>query len=130
MADGMRPLRDLTRLVFDAELARLRAASEEVRACIAAADGLAAEAARRGAEVSAMDGAPDLALRTGQDARWQAWLGRERARLAREAAQAAARREAQRKVAERAFGRLEALARVQEKLAADRSARRARRPDS
>lgn len=127
MGDRLQPLQDLTRLVFDAELAKLRQGSDEVRACKAEIDRLAAQQASRLAEIAGMGAEPDLALRTGQDVRWQAWVDGERARLARAAAQAAARREAQRQVTERAFGRVEALARLQEKARDERRSRVARR---
>lgn len=130
MGERLQPLQDLTRLVFDAELAKLRQCSEEVRACKAELDRLAARQASRLAETSEMTAEPDLALTTGQDARWLAWVGAERARLARQAAQAAARREAQRQVTERAFGRVEALARLQAKARDERLSRLARRVEN
>ncbi|GKY86684.1 hypothetical protein [Sinisalibacter aestuarii] len=111
-------LEALAGMVFEAELARLDALSRALadrKADLAALDG----ARRKRAEALAGDcGADDLAFITGQDARWSGWLGRERARISREVAEIAARREAQRLRAQTAFGKRDALRMIREREAA------------
>jgi len=107
MSGALRSLEEITAMVLDAELARLRQLSDELALLRAEAAELAARArARR--ETLAADG-PDLAFGTGRDALWLGWIARERARLNSEIAQLAARREAQRLIARTAFGRVEAI---------------------
>ncbi len=127
MSDRLRPLEELTRMVLDAELAKLRRLSEETRQRRDEIARLGAARAARSAEVTGADPARDLAFQTGQDARWQAWVARQHGRLSREAAESAARREAQRKLAQRAFGQVEALAGIRALDDEERRLRAARR---
>ena len=127
MTDGLRGLQDLTRMLLDAELAELRHLSEDARLKRQELDRLGAALAARSEALRGGDPFDDLAYRTGQDARWQAWTAGARAELNREAAAIAARREAQRKKAQRAFGRVEALAGIRRLEAEERRLREARR---
>lgn len=127
MSDGLRPLQDLTQILLDAELARLRQLSEETRLRQGDVARLGAALSARSEQLESTDSMDDLAFRTGQDARWQAWTAREKKRLMREAAEVAARREAQRKKAQRAFGQVEALAGLRRLEAEKRKLRQARK---
>jgi len=127
MSDGLRPLQDLTQILLDAELARLRQLSEQTRLRQGDVARLGAALSARSEQLESTDSMDDLAFRTGQDARWQAWTAREKKRLMREAAEVAARREAQRKKAQRAFGQVEALAGLRRLEAEERKLREARK---
>lgn len=127
MGDDIRRLQDLTRILLDAELATLQHLSDEARLKQEAVHQLGAAQAERAAALKAGDPLDDLAFRFGQDARWQAWAADAKGRLVREAAECAARREAQRKRAQRAFGRVEALAGLQRMEDEERKLRDARR---
>ena len=127
MTDGLRGLQDLTRMLLDAELSELRQLSEDARLKRQELDRLGAALAARSEALRGGDPFDDFAYRTGQDARWQAWTAGARAELNREAAAIAARREAQRKKAQRAFGRVEALAGIRRLEAEERRLREARR---
>ena len=109
MSDRMRPLLGLTKMVLDAELAKLRALSDETRRRQDEIADLQATLAARSADVKRADPATDLSLLSGRDAHWQSWVGVTRRRLTGEAAEIAARREAQRLRAQRAFGQVHAL---------------------
>jgi len=115
MSEELRSLQDLTQMILDAELTKLRQLSQETRRRQDEIARLGAALAARSAEVKRADPSNDLALRTGQDARWQAWVARTNSRLTREAADVAARREAQRLTAQRAFGRVHALGKIRER---------------
>lgn len=124
---GLAPLQRLTRMLLDAELAKLNRAAGEVAALRAEIARLASARAARTAAVANVDPDGDLALETGRDALWLEWSAAKRARLAREMAQAAARAEAQRLIAQRAFGRNHALARIASDRAEARRVQMARR---
>ena len=110
----------ITRMMLDAELAKLSELTGEVAVRRATLDRLTAQKATRAAAVAATGNTPDLALATGRDALWTAWLEARRADAARALAQAAARAEAQRLVTSRAFGRNLALDRIREAQAEER----------
>ncbi len=114
MGDQLKMLEMLTRMKLDAELSRLRDLSEEVRRRRDEIAALGSEVRARSDALSAADPETDLALQTGQDARWQLWVARESSRLSRAAAEVSARREAQRRKAERAFGQVHALGKIRE----------------
>lgn len=98
----------VTRLVLDAELAKLRTIGAEVdgfRAAIAELDRDVRTRARHLANLEA----DDSARLAGRDGPWLGWVARQRRSLTGAMADAAARRETQRVVARRAFGRVEAL---------------------
>ena len=121
MRDRIRPLEEVTQTILDAELAELKRLAEETRARQDEITRLGAAVSARSAQIGGADSADDLAFRTGQDARWQAWVARARSRLKREAAEAAARRAAQFKKAQKALGQVDAVARIR---ALDDDARR------
>ncbi|MCB1327938.1 MAG: hypothetical protein KDK28_00030 [Maritimibacter sp.] len=127
MTDDLRPLQDLTRILLDAELAKLQQLTEDTQTKQAALDKLGAALALRASQVKQADVADDLAFCTGQDARWQAWTAAAKGQLRREAAESAARREAQRQKAQFAFGRVEALEGIRQLEAEERKLRAARR---
>ena len=127
MSDDLRRLQDLTQILLDAELAKLQRLSEETRHRQDEAARLGAALSARSDVLKRTDPLADLAFQTGQDARWQAWTARARKRLVREAAEIAARREAQRKTARRAFGQVEALAGIRRLEEDERKLREARR---
>lgn len=127
MSDDLRRLQDLTQILLDTELAKLQQLAEETRRREQAVAKLGAALTARSDALKGTDPLTDLAFQTGQDARWQAWATREKKHLMREAAEIAAQREAQRKKAQKAFGRVEALAGI-ERLEEDaRKLRAARR---
>ncbi|HCQ65902.1 MAG TPA: hypothetical protein DIU07_12455 [Rhodobacteraceae bacterium] len=130
MSDRLRPLEDLTRILLDAELAKLRQLSQESRLREDEATRLGEALATRSEQLKTIDPLTDLALQTGQDAQWQAWAAHAKKRLMREAAEVAARREAQRKKAQRAFGQVEALAGIRRLEDEERMLRAARRVHS
>ena len=109
MSRELHSLEALTGMTLDAGLAPLKAISDGIRAGQAQIAALEERCATRAAVVNAQAGAPDPALLAGQDARWLGWVQAERARINSEIAEAASRREAQRVVARRAFGRVEAI---------------------
>ncbi len=121
MRDRIRPLEEVTQTILDAELAELKRLAEEARARQDEISRLGAAVAARSAEIGGADAVDDLAFQTGQDARWQAWVSRAQGQLKREAAEAAARREAQFKKAQKALGQVDAVARIR---ALDEDARR------
>ena len=127
MNDQLRSLQNVTQIILDAELAKLRRLSDETRLRQEKLAELVAVRAARSVEVQNGNASKDLAFQTGQDGRWQAWVARANSRLTREAADAAARREAQRMKAQRAFGRVDALARIRALEDDARKQRKARR---
>ncbi len=127
MSDQLKTLEALVQMKLDAELARLRKVSEETRRRRDEIAALGAEVQARSEVLNGADLAGDLALQAGQDARWQAWIARETSRLNREAAEAAARREAQRMKARRAFGQVHALGEIRKIEAEEKRLRDARR---
>ncbi len=127
MSDHFRPLEEVTQTILDAELAELKRLSDETRLRQDEIARLGAALAARGADLRGGSAADDLAFQSGQDARWQAWVAREGKRLTREAAEVAARREAQRKKAQRALGQVDAVARIRALEDEERRQRAARR---
>ena len=127
MTDGLRPLQELTGILLDAELAKLRQLTEETRSKQAALETLGRALRVRASQVKQDGVGEDLAFCTGQDARWQAWTAAQQGRLRREAAESAARREAQLKKAQFAFGRVKALDGIRRFEAEERAQRVARR---
>lgn len=128
MDEQLKSLQDLGRLILDAELADLRRLADETHRRQLEIARLGAAVAKRSAELGGPRAADDLAFRVGQDGAWLAWLSEERNRLTRAAADAAARREAQRKRAQRALGQvsaLEGIVRLDEEERRMRKARRA-----
>jgi hypothetical protein len=98
----------VTGLVLDAELARLRDVTAEVAAVrlqIAELD----EALRDRTAVLRHGEGADCAHLAGRDGPWLDWVAARKRALNAALAEVAARREAQRVVARRAFGRAEAL---------------------
>lgn len=126
MTEELAELGRVTRLVLDAELARLRDVTAEVavlRVQIAELDA----ALRDRTSVLSQGERVDCAHLAGRDGPWLDWVaGRKRA-LNAVLAEAAARREAQRVVARRAFGRAEALSGLLLRNDADLRQRQARR---
>lgn len=112
MNDQLRGLEELSQLILDTELAKLRRLADETRRRQDEIAELGAALARRSAELDGAGAGEDLAFRSGRDAAWLAWVARERGRRVRVAAEAAARREAQHRQAQRAFGQVDALARL------------------
>lgn len=127
MSDDLRRLQDLTQILLDAELAKLQKLTEETRLRQNEVAQLGAALAARSEALKSPDPQADLAFQTGQDARWQAWTARAKKRLMQEAAEVAARREVQRKKAQKAFGRVEALAGIQRLEEEERKLQEARR---
>ncbi len=127
MNDDLRPLEALTRMKLDTELARLRRLSEVAEARRREISALGASVEARSRAIAEADPARDLALLSGQDAIWQDWVQRQKRRLTRDAAEAAAQREAQRVRAQRAFGETEALKGLRELAVNDRKAQAVRR---
>lgn len=129
MRDQLGPLEELTRIRLDAELAKLRRCSEDLRQRRSEVASLGAALAARSEDLR-NTGAADAALCSGQDAIWQAWVARRKRQLSRDAAQAASRREAQLKTALKAFGQAEALAGLRDLENEERRRARARRSQS
>lgn len=127
MSDGLHSLQGLTRILLDAELAKLRHLSAETRLRQDEVARLDAALAARTQTLASTDPLNDLAFRTGQDAQWQAWTARAKKRLMRELAEAAAQREAQRKKAQHAFGQVEALAGIRQIEEDEKKLREARK---
>lgn len=127
MNDDLRRLQDLTQILLDADLARLQQLADETRRRQDEVVKLGTALTARSNALKGTDEATDLAFQTGQDARWQAWTTREKKRLMRETAEIAAQREAQRKKAQKAFGRVEALAGIRRLQEEERKLHEARR---
>ncbi|HHC29845.1 MAG TPA: hypothetical protein ENK80_04690 [Rhodobacterales bacterium] len=127
MSQNLRDLEALATIVFDAEMAHLNVLSNDLSAWRAQIERLAAERAARSAALDGAGGEPDLAFLFGQDARWAGWIHQERQRLAKEVANAAARREEQVLKTQRAFGKRDALRRLREREEAARNRMQARR---
>lgn len=127
MSDDLRPLQDMTRIILDAELAKLRQLSLETRLRQDEVVQIGAALAARSEQLKSADPLTDLAFQVGQDAQWQAWTACAKKRLLREAAEIAARREAQRKKAQKAFGQVEAFKGIRQLEDDERKLRAARR---
>lgn len=115
MRRDLQDLEALTRMVLDAELAKLRAASTEVAAHRAKIAALNAEVAIRAQSVKAAAEGLDLASSLGQDARWLSWVMQKKKELNAEMSRAAAALEAQQQKAKHAFGRVEAVSGLRQK---------------
>lgn len=130
MTGALKSLKALTQLTLDAELARLKALSDELGARHAEVETLMAYGRDRAAALAQGAAENDLAFALGRDEAWLAWSARQRSRLSLEIAQVKARREAQRVVASRAFGRVEAIAELDRREAEQRRLTAARRGGS
>ena len=128
MTKSVQSLEDLTRMTLDAELAQLKVLSGEINDRRAEIEAMKIQRAKRARMVETQG--VDLAFQSGQDARWLDWMAREQARLNLDLAHLAARWEAQRAVASRAFGRVEALAELGWREAEERRVQAARRETS
>lgn len=130
MSKDLERLEALTRMTFDAELAKLRASAEALVALQAEVGALNKQLRDRGRGLQEAPEGWDFARGFGQDARWQVWITQEKRRLNLAIASKAAEMEAQKRVAKRAFGRLDAIAGLREKASADRKVAAARRLDA
>lgn len=108
MSEQIAEIARVTQMILDAELARLKEVSAEVATLRAALDGLDGEVRRRAAQIAG-SGDADCARLAGRDGPWLDWVAARRRALNRALAEASARREAQRVVTRRAFGRVEAV---------------------
>ncbi|OIP84219.1 MAG: hypothetical protein AUK37_05905 [Rhodobacterales bacterium CG2_30_65_12] len=120
MSRDLAGLEAIAAMMFDAELARLNAVSAELAARTAELAALAEARNARAEMLQSGGGGDDFAFLAGQDGLWSAWLVRTGARLSREAAEIAARREAQRLRAQKAFGKRDALRQMRAREDADR----------
>ncbi|MFA5581812.1 MAG: hypothetical protein WDA25_07655 [Paracoccaceae bacterium] len=111
MSRDLRDLARLSRMILDAELEKLRRASEAVTA---KTDAIAALHQEKQGQIS--DSA-DPAMIAGAGARWLEWMKGREAQLAQERAVAAATREARLHAARRAFGRDQVLSQLAAKAA-------------
>lgn len=127
MSEDHRRLENLTQMLLDTELARLKALADEARGHEDAMAEISAALQSRAQALAEQPAGDDLAFCTGQDARWQSWSTEQRKRCALAAAEAAARREAQRQVAQRAFGRVQALAALRQQAEDARKLKAARK---
>lgn len=109
MSRDLHELARLSRMILDAELEKLRRASEAVTAKTDAIEALRQE---KQAQTRASGG-----LIAGAEARWLDWAKAREAALAQERAIAAAAREARLHAARRAFGRNQVLSQLAAKAA-------------
>ncbi|MGH1330235.1 MAG: hypothetical protein ACRBBK_05090 [Paracoccaceae bacterium] len=105
-------LERLAQMILDAELGRLQAISNEAEAKAKAIKAL--QDARKTRDQILLDG-PDMAQFAGADVRWHRWMAGAQRSLAIEAAQIAAKREAQLAVTRKAFGRAQVLGKLSAK---------------
>lgn len=112
MNKDLSALQKLAQMVLDSELERLRAISTEQAHKAAQIKSL--RDARRTRDEILLSG-PDMAQFAGVDVRWNRWIAREQQKQAVEAAQIAARREAQLEISRKAFGRAQVLGRLASK---------------
>lgn len=108
MTTELAGIAEVTQLILDAELARLRRVSDEVADLRAAIADLDRDVRARAGQLAEPQDA-DCARMAGRDGPWLDWVAARRRALMGALADAAARREAQRVVTRRAFGRVEAI---------------------
>ncbi|MFT6451055.1 MAG: hypothetical protein ACJA06_000536 [Halocynthiibacter sp.] len=109
MKKDIAALETLAQLILDSELARLQGISKEQEEKASAIKAL--QDARKTRDEILLDG-PDMAQFAGADVRWHRWMAGAQRSLAIEAAQIAARREAQLAVSRKAFGRVQVLGKL------------------
>lgn len=126
MTDQLAEIARVTQMVLDAELARLQGVSAEVADLRAAIADLDRDVRRRAAQLTGSEDA-DCARMAGRDGPWLDWVAARRRALISALADAAARREAQRVVTRRAFGRVEAISGLEQLEEVERRQRAQRR---
>ncbi len=126
MTTELAGIAEVTQLILDAELARLRRVSDEVADLRAAIADLDRDVRARAGQLAEPRDA-DCARMAGRDGPWLDWVAARRRALMGALADAAARREAQRVVTRRAFGRVEAISGLEQLGEAEQKQRAQRR---
>ncbi|TYB77892.1 hypothetical protein [Maritimibacter fusiformis] len=126
MTTELAGMAEVTQLILDAELARLRRISDEVAGLRAAIADLDRDVRARAGQLAEPQDA-DCARMAGRDGPWLDWVAARRRALMGALADAAARREAQRVVTRRAFGRVEAISGLEQLGEAEQKQRAQRR---